>query len=76
LCREILKKRLESIVPSTALDTQIERGVFYELLADLTNEDGAVVGIENLDNFGAWLMADVVLHVGRTSELLYPNFIK
>ena len=67
---EVLKTRQESIAPYTAHDTQTERGQFFELLADLTDEDGAVAEIEDLDEAGTWLFAEVVLRIAGSPELL------
>ena len=67
---ELLKARQESIAPYTTHDTQTERGQFFELLADLTDEDGAVAEIEDLDEAGTWLFAEVVLRIAGSPELL------
>ena len=46
---KLLKQRLESIAPHIQTDTQTERGRLFEILADLTDEDGALAEIEDLD---------------------------
>ena len=47
---EMIQKRIEGIQPYVGEDAQTERGKFFELLADLTDEDGALAEIEDLEN--------------------------
>jgi hypothetical protein len=47
-----------------------DRGRLFELLADLTDVDGAVAEMEDLDIVGAWLFADVGVDIPRQTELL------
>lgn len=47
---EILQERWDSIRPHVRLDTQTDWGRIFELLADLTDEDGALAEMEDLDN--------------------------
>lgn len=47
----ILRKRQEEISPSITSNTQSERGRLFEMLADLTDEDGALT---ELDDLGDW----------------------
>ena len=66
----ILEQRRESIDPDIGSMSQTERGRFFELLADLTDEDGAVAEMEDLDVVGIWLFADVQPEVTRKAGLL------
>jgi hypothetical protein len=68
--KELLKSRQESISQYISSETQTERGRFYELLADLTDEDGALAEMEDLDEVGAWLIAELIVRIPRTSGLL------
>ena len=53
---ELLKQRLESISPYLNEDTQTQRGKVFEILADLTDEDGALAEMEDLDeSLDNWL---------------------
>ena len=47
-----------------------DRGRLFELLVDLTDEDGAVAEMEDLDIVGVWLFADVGMDIPRQTELL------
>jgi hypothetical protein len=42
----------------------------FELFAGLTDEDGAVTEMEDLDIVGVWLFADVGLDIPRKTDLL------
>ena len=68
--QSILKQRQESIAPDIGMATQTDRGQFFELLADLTDEDGALAEIEDLDAVSIWLFADVRAEIPRKTELL------
>ena len=46
---ELLRARREEIAPYTAKNTQTSRGKLFEMLAELTDDDGAIVEIEDLD---------------------------
>jgi hypothetical protein len=46
------------------------RGRLFELLVDLTDEDGAVAEMEDLDIVGVWLFADVGMDIPRKTDLL------
>jgi hypothetical protein len=52
--REVLKARLETITPEMGRDKQSERGRLFEILADLTDEDGAMAEMEDYESLGAW----------------------
>jgi hypothetical protein len=51
---EMINQRLESISPFCNQNTQTRRGNLFELLADLTDEDGALAEIEELESLGIW----------------------
>jgi hypothetical protein len=53
---EVLKQRLESISPYLNEDTQTQRGKVFEILADLTDEDGALAEMEDLESLDNWLV--------------------
>jgi hypothetical protein len=52
---EMIRQRLESISPFCNQSTQTRRGNLFELLADLTDEDGALAEIEDLESLDLWL---------------------
>lgn len=52
---ELLHQRLESISPSIQEATQTQRGKIFEILADLTDEDGALAEMEDLEFLNEWL---------------------
>jgi hypothetical protein len=54
--QELLKQRMEDIAPYVDLDTQSERGKLFEILADLTDEDGALAEMEDLESLDNWLL--------------------
>jgi hypothetical protein len=47
-----------------------DRGRLFELLVDLTDEDGAAAEMEDLDIVGVWLFADVGMDIPRQTDLL------
>lgn len=47
--QELLEQRMEEIKPYISEATQTDRGKLFELLADLTDEDGALAELEDLD---------------------------
>jgi len=51
--KELLYQRLERISPSIQETTQTNRGKIFEILADLTDEDGALAEMEDLESFEA-----------------------
>lgn len=54
--RELIQQRREEITPSVRLDTQSERGRFFEQLADMTDDDAAFTEIEDMgDDLEDWL---------------------
>jgi hypothetical protein len=50
---------LEIIQPNIRPDTQTERGKLFELLADLTDEDGALTELQDIEHLADWLINDV-----------------
>jgi hypothetical protein len=53
--KELLRKRRVEIAPLTSQNTQTERGKLFEILADLTDEDGALTEMEDLESLNGWL---------------------
>ena len=51
---ELLQQRLESIQPYVLPDTQTGRGRLFEILADLTDEDGALAELEDFNELSGW----------------------
>ena len=49
---ELLRQRSESIKQDIRPDTQTERGKLFEILADLTDEDGALAEMEDMELLG------------------------
>lgn len=54
----LLQARREEIAPYAHENTQTHRGRLYEMLADLTDEDGAWAELEDLGDAADWLLAD------------------
>ena len=44
--------------PDVRLDTQTERGSLFEMLANLTDDDGALAEMEDMDQLMIWLAND------------------
>lgn len=53
----IIRERQEEIAPYLESVEQSKRGKLYEMLADLTDEDGALSELQDLDDLG-WLDVD------------------
>ncbi|MBN1536889.1 MAG: DUF2958 domain-containing protein [Anaerolineales bacterium] len=53
--KEILSKRQDFIAPYLSENTQTGRGHLFETLADMTDEDGAMAEMEELDSLDQWL---------------------
>ena len=51
----MIQQRLESIQPCIGEDTQTERGNLFEILADLTDEEGALAEMEDLGALKGWI---------------------
>ena len=56
--RALLEARKEDIQPDLEKDTQTERGRLFEILADLTDEDGALAEMEDLGSMAIFLLVD------------------
>lgn len=56
--REQIQKRRVEITPYAREEPQSGRAKLYEMLADLTDEDGALVEIEDLGDAVDWLAGD------------------
>ena len=54
----LLEQRRQEIAPYASEETQSARAKLYEMLADLTDEDGAWVELEDLGDAADWLLAD------------------
>ncbi len=54
--KKMIQQRLESILPYSQEDTQSEHGKLFEILADLTDDDGALVEMEDLESLDSWLL--------------------
>jgi len=52
--QELLKQRKEEISPFMGQDTQTERGKIFEILADLTDDDGALAEMQDLESLDEW----------------------
>jgi hypothetical protein len=48
--RQLLEERRESIRPHMGSQRQSDRGRLFEILAELTDEDGALAELEDLDD--------------------------
>jgi hypothetical protein len=55
--QERLEQRRQEIAPHVSQATQSRRAMLYELLADLTDEDGAYSEMEDLGEAADWLMS-------------------
>ena len=58
LAQELLKERMEQIKPDICQDIQTDRGRLFEMLADLTDEDGALAEFQNLEHLADWIVGD------------------
>jgi len=54
--QELLDHRMEELKPYLSKDTQTNRGKLFEFLADLTDEDGALAQIQDLEHLADWIM--------------------
>ncbi|MBN1669059.1 MAG: DUF2958 domain-containing protein [Anaerolineales bacterium] len=53
--KEMLRQRLEEISPEASQHTQSERGKAFDMLADLTDDDGALAEMEDLESLDDWI---------------------
>lgn len=51
----LIQERLDDVLPYVDGESQSGRGKLFELLADLTDEDGAIAELEDLAGLGDWL---------------------
>jgi hypothetical protein len=56
--QELIEQRIEEIKPYISDHTQTNRGRLFELLADLTDEDGALTELQDLGHLAEGLMED------------------
>lgn len=54
----VISERLAEISPHLRESTQSARGKLYELLAELTDEDGAISELEDLGDAADWFFGD------------------
>jgi len=52
---ELIKQHMDSIQPYIQEDVQTDRGRLFETLADLTDEDGTLAEMEDLESLNGWL---------------------
>jgi len=52
---ELIQQHCKSIQPYIQEDVQSDRGELFEILADLTDEDGALAEMEDLESLNNWL---------------------
>jgi hypothetical protein len=52
---ELIQKHMDRIQPYLHEDGQTNRGKLFEFLADLTDEDGALAEMEDLESYDNWL---------------------
>jgi hypothetical protein len=57
---ELIQQHRDNIWPDVRLDMQTNRGRLFEMLADLTDEDGALAEFQDLEHLADWLVDDVV----------------
>ncbi len=53
---ELIQQRRDSIASFLGEDIHTEYGQFFEMLADLTDEDGALAEIEDMGDLAVWLL--------------------
>jgi len=54
--KEILEERRADIRHHLGEETQSERGILFEILADLTDEDGALAEMEDIEPYIDWIL--------------------
>lgn len=55
---QLIAKRQQEIAPYLNQATQSSRGKLYEFLVDLTDEDGALAELEDLEDAADWLFGE------------------
>jgi len=63
---EAFRNRVETISQYVEENKQSERGKLFELLADLTDEDGALAEMEDMDYLSEWLIEDQTKEIPPT----------
>ena len=66
---EMIQGRREDIAPYLSEGAQTEYGQTFEMLADLTDEDGALAEIEDLGDIAVWLLG-VASEDGEPEEVI------
>jgi hypothetical protein len=56
---EKIQQRFERIDPEITSDTQTDRGRLFEMLANLTDEDGAYAELQELGSLSGWLAEEL-----------------
>jgi hypothetical protein len=65
----LLRGHWEHIKPHVRLDTQTNRGRLFEMLADLTDDDGALAEFQDLKHLADWIVEDP----GDEAEVISPT---
>jgi len=66
----MIQQRLENIQPYMGEDTQTEWGNLFEILADLSDEDGAPAELEDLGELKVWINDEPNILTSRSEKLL------
>lgn len=69
---ELLRNRLEKITPYLGSSEQTEYGQLFEMLADLTDDDGALAEFQDLGDPGVWLLG--AKNTDRRDRRIEPEF--
>ena len=56
--RELLQQRRQWIAPFVTDEPQSERARLFEFLAELTDEDGALAELQDMDDLVGWFCDD------------------
>lgn len=68
--QEMIQQRLESILPYSQKDTQSECGKLFEILADLTDDDGALAEMQDINDVSGLLSPAIETTPRPTGENL------
>ena len=71
--KELIQKRRESILPYVEEDTQTDYGRLFEMLADLTDEDGALAELQDSEKVAKWVLGDPDADPGPEPEFEPPT---
>lgn len=69
--QEMLQHHWESIKPHIRLDTQTERGRLFEMLADLTDDDGALAEFQDLERLTD--LSNIAADTDEELEIIPPT---